>query len=28
MIFISLFGIINELFKKWFIILSLNFKDD
>ena len=24
MIFMSLFGIINELFKKWFIILAIN----
>ncbi len=24
MIFMSLFGIINELFKKWFIILGIN----
>ena len=24
MIFISLFGVINELFKKWFIILAIN----
>jgi len=28
MIFMSLFGIINELFKKWFIILAFKFKDD